>query len=151
MKKILLIFTAVVFIGCKDEKKETSEITLEENYSRAPQQKDPAVKESISRGAEVYNNFCASCHLASGEGIQGTFPPLAKSDWLTDKRKETIHAVKYGLSGPIKVNGEDYDNLMPALGLTDEEVADVLNYISHSWGNNVEEPFTKEEVASIEK
>lgn len=151
MKKILLIFTAVVFIGCKDEKKETSEITLEDNYSQAPQQKDPALKESISRGAEVYNNFCASCHLASGEGIQGTFPPLAKSDWLTDKRKETIHTVKYGLSGPIKVNGEEYDNLMPALGLTDEEVADVLNYISHSWENSVEEPFTKEEVASIEK
>ncbi|HER40215.1 MAG TPA: cytochrome c, partial [Salinimicrobium catena] len=64
------------------------------------------LKQSISRGAALYNNFCASCHLSNGEGIAGVFPPLKGSDWLTEKRKQSIRAVKYGLNGPIEVNGE---------------------------------------------
>ena len=68
-----------------------------------------------------------------------------------EKRKESIHAVKYGLNGPIEVNGMEYDNLMPQLGLSDEETADVLNYIFHSWENSVKDPVTVEEVAAIEK
>ena len=151
MKKIIMILSLVVSFGCKQEKKETSEVTSEVSTSNIPQQQNSELKQSISRGAELYSNFCASCHLASGEGIMGTFPPLAKSDWIIEKREETIHTVKFGRSGPIEVNGNEYDNLMPALGLTDEEVADVLNYISNSWGNEVKEPFSKEEVASIEK
>ena len=151
MKKLILaIFLAALF-GCKEDKKETSEVTTEVSGSSIPQQHSSELKQSISQGSEIYNYFCASCHLASGEGIMGTFPPLAKSNWITDKRTETIHTVKFGRSGPIEVNGKKYDNLMPSLGLTDEEVTDVLNYISHSWGNSVKKPFSKEEVAAIEK
>ncbi len=114
-------------------------------------QHTPEMQESISRGAGIYNNFCASCHLSTGEGIKGVFPPLANSNWLTEKRKESIHAVKFGLKGPIEVNDEEYDNFMPALGLNDQEIADVMNYINNAWGNRVEKPVTKEEVAAIEK
>lgn len=114
-------------------------------------QKSPELQESISRGSGIYNNFCASCHLSGGEGIEGTFPPLKNSDWLTERRKESIHAVKYGLNGKIKVNGQTYDNFMPDLGLSDQETADVLNYIFNAWGNTVQPPVSQEEVAAIEK
>ncbi|MFD2516868.1 c-type cytochrome [Salinimicrobium flavum] len=143
--KLILIFSLFLFAGCKNASEG------ENSLDHISAEKSPELKESISRGAGIYNNFCASCHLAGGEGIAGVFPPLKDSDWLTEKREASIHAVKYGLKGPIKVNGEKYDNLMPALGLENGEIADVFNYINNSWGNNVEKPVTKEEVAAIEK
>lgn len=148
MKKgLLLLLITGISLACKD----SSEKNAEETGTIVQTKKSAELRESISRGASVYNNFCASCHLSEGEGIKGVFPPVKNSDWLTEKRKETIHAVKFGLSGPIEVNGEQYDNLMPNLGLSDQETADVLNYIFNSWGNQVEKPVTKEEVEAIEK
>jgi mono/diheme cytochrome c family protein len=76
---------------------------------------------------------------------------LAGSDWLTNKRKESIYAIKYGLSGPIKVNEKAYNNAMASLGLEDEEIADVMNYIMNSWGNTQKKMVTVEEVAGVKK
>ena len=112
---------------------------------------DKALKESISRGSEIYADFCVSCHLESGEGVAATFPPLAKSDYLMTNRKASLKGVKYGQRGPITVNGEPYDNTMMPLGLEDEEVADVMNYIMNSWGNSGAKMVTVEEVRNILK
>lgn len=148
MKKSLFIYCfSLMAVACGD----ASEKKINETTPIVEAEKTTELQESISRGASVYNNFCASCHLSGGEGIEGVFPPLKNSDWLTEKRKETIHAVKFGLKGPIEVNGVKYDNLMPNLGLSDQETSDVLNYIFYSWGNQVPEPVTVEEVEAIEK
>ena len=40
---------------------------------------------------------------------------------------------------------------MTPLGLSDEEVADVMNYIMNSWGNTQENMVTVEEVIAVEK
>lgn len=145
MRKIFIFFSIFQVLSCNQGSKNV-------NSEAVPAKELSAeTKQSISRGAELYNNFCASCHLSGGEGITGVFPPLKESQWLSEKRKKVIHTVKYGLQGPISVNGEQYDNLMPALGLTDAEVADILSYVFNSWGNNVHPPVTKEEVAAIEK
>jgi len=112
---------------------------------------DKELKESISRGSEIYADFCVSCHLETGEGVEATFPPLAKSDFLMNSRKASIKGVKYGQRGPITVNGKPYDNTMMPLGLEDEEVADVMNYIMNSWGNSGAKMVTVEEVKNILK
>jgi mono/diheme cytochrome c family protein len=109
-----------------------------------------SLQTSISAGKEIYQEFCMTCHLANGKGSE-TVPPLAGSDWLQTKRKESIHAVKFGQSGPIKVNGKNYNNTMPPMGLTDEEVADVMNYVMHSWGNKQKMQVTEGEVAGVKK
>jgi nitrite reductase (NO-forming) len=44
--------------------------------------------------------------------------------------------VKKGLSGEVTVNGQKYNSVMPALGLSDEDIANVLTYAYHSWGNS---------------
>lgn len=112
---------------------------------------DP-LKESIERGAEIYTEYCIQCHLGQGEGVAKTFPPLAKSNWLTPAmRIEAIKVVKYGQSGEIKVNGETYNSAMANLELYDEEVADVMNYIMNNWGNSQEKMVTEEEVEGIKK
>lgn len=109
------------------------------------------LKASIQRGSEIYEEFCMQCHLPDGKGSDGIVPPLADSDWLKNKRKESIHAVKYGQSGPIVVNGKKYNGTMAPMGLTDKEVADVMNYIMNSWGNKSSQMVTEEEVKQIKK
>ena len=112
---------------------------------------DPELKASIERGASVYTEFCVRCHMSEGIDTNERYPPLAGSNWLTEKRKETIHATKYGLRGEIEVNGVVYNDIMIPQGLSDEEVADVLNYIMNSWGNTQEKKVTPEEVKAIPK
>lgn len=92
------------------------------------------LKASIVRGKTIYNSQCASCHMEEGNGIEGVFPTLIKSDYFTDKNR-LVKVVTTGLRGPIVVNGVNYDGEMPATDLTDEQVADVLNYVRNSWGN----------------
>jgi mono/diheme cytochrome c family protein len=98
-------------------------------------QKDK-LAESVARGKTIYVERCMSCHQEKGEGIEGSFPPLAKADFLTKSLNKSIYAVKFGMEGKITVNGQDYDNLMPNPGLEDAEVADVMNYIRNAWGNS---------------
>lgn len=107
--------------------------------------------ESMARGSEIYADFCVTCHLGAGEGVENTFPPLAKSDYLMNNREESIRGVKYGQKGEITVNGVTYNNIMMPMGLTDDEIADVMNYVMNSWGNESKNPVTIEEVAAIQK
>lgn len=74
--------------------------------------------------------------MATGEGVPATFPPLAKSDYLLKDQKRAVRTVLHGLSDEITVNGEKYNMAMPGQShLSDQEVADVLNYIQNNWGN----------------
>jgi len=113
-------------------------------------QKKP-LEQSIADGEEIYNDFCIQCHLNTGEGVSGVFPPLAKSDFLVNNIELSIKGLKYGMSGPIVVNGEEYDGVMEDQGLGDDEIADVLNYILNSWGNQYNEIITLKQVASVKK
>jgi len=144
MERALWFCLLLMSLSCKNASEEKASAVAQQQHS-------PEMQESISRGTGVYNNFCASCHLSGGEGIKGVFPPLKESDWLRKKQEESIHAIKFGLKGPIKVNGVEYDNLMPALGLSNREIADVMNYINNAWGNSYGKLVTEEEVAAIEK
>jgi glucose/arabinose dehydrogenase/mono/diheme cytochrome c family protein len=97
------------------------------------------------RGETLYLEKCAMCHLPAGQGAPPAYPPLAGSDWLLADRTRTIRVVCEGLEGPIKVNGVDFNNIMPAQILQDEEVAAVLTYVTNAWGNKAA-PFTADEV-----
>ena len=108
------------------------------------------LQESLLDGQEIYKDFCAQCHLEDGKGVKGIYPPLAKSDFLKDINR-TISSIKYGLKGPITVNGEKYNSIMVSQGLDDEEISDVVNYILNSWGNSSKQFITEEIVTSIEK
>ncbi len=118
--------------------------------NKAPAQ-TPELKESMAKGAAIYDDFCMSCHMPDGKGVPEVYPPLANSDYLMKKRHESIKAIKYGMSGEIIVNGITYNNAMAALGLSDDEVADVMNYILNSWGNNDGKIVTLIEVSEIER
>ena len=112
-------------------------------------QKSKPIEESIADGEEIYQDFCLQCHLSNGEGVSGIYPPLANSDYLFDDIDRSIRNIKYGVSGPIIVNEQEYNSVMLNNGLDDEEIADVMNYILNSWGNKSDEIITKERVAKV--
>ena len=114
-------------------------------------QPQKTLKKSISDGKEIYQDFCVQCHLDNGKGVPGTFPPLAKSDYLQNNIEASIRGIKYGQRGKITVNGIDYDGIMSHQGLVDEEVADVMNYILNSWGNVTKRQISITQVAEVQK
>lgn len=104
--------------------------------------KPPAAKtkqERIAAGKQVYTVNCAACHQAAGQGIPNAFPPLAAADYFNADMKRAVQVVTAGLSGKVTVNGKEYNGVMPAWQLSDEEVANVLTYVSNEWGNKGEE------------
>lgn len=145
MKYLPILLISLLLASCGNEPKKDSE-TAAVPVKVVP--KDPLSK-SVARGKEIYSELCITCHLANGKGVAGAFPPLNPSDWLTKKRTESIHAVKYGLKGEIVVNGQPYNNIMLPLGLDDQEVADVMNYTIQTW--NKGEIVTVEEVTAVQE
>jgi mono/diheme cytochrome c family protein len=100
-------------------------------------QKKPAfdLKASVTRGKEIYQAQCLTCHQESGEGLEDVYPPLAKSDYLMADKKRSIVQVIKGATGAMKVNGKEYNMEMTGFDLSDQEVSDVLNYVRNSWSN----------------
>ena len=99
-------------------------------------------------GERLYLDKCAMCHQPAGTGVPPVYPPLAESDWLASHRTQAIKALCEGLSGPLLVKGQPYDNMMPAQILDDEQAAAVLTYVGSAWGNKLP-PFTAEEVGKV--
>ncbi len=110
------------------------------------------LEKSIANGKDIYTDFCVQCHLVNGKGDSKNFPPLEGSDWIDNKITQSIHAVKFGLTGQIKVNGKKFNNTMPpSVGLSSQEIADVLNYIRNSWGNKHPKMITVEQVEKVKQ
>lgn len=110
---------------------------------------DAELQKSMKAGKEVYSAVCLACHLDKGQGIPNVFPPLAKSDYLMSDTKRAVKNLIQGLKGEIIVNDVKYNQVMPASGLDDKDIADVLNYVMNSWGNEAEEKLTAAEVAKV--
>jgi mono/diheme cytochrome c family protein len=101
-------------------------------------------------GEVLFGRMCAVCHGFDGEGRPPAFPPLARSEWVTDDDERLIRIVLDGLSGEITVRGERYNGLMIGFRkhLTDEEIAAVLTHVRSSWGNDAP-PITADEVRKV--
>jgi ubiquinol-cytochrome c reductase cytochrome c subunit len=81
-------------------------------------------------GPQLFAQYCASCHQATGLGIEGTFPPLAGNPSAADENY-VESAILNGVSGPLEVLGVNYDTAMPAVvALTDPaEIQAVVQHV----------------------
>ena len=104
--------------------------------------------ERLQAGKNVFRQNCAACHQPDGDGVAGVFPPLAESDWLRGGAEKAVEAVLNGLSGPIVVNGEGYNGVMPSMRMSDTEIANVLTFVYSSW-NNPGDEITVDDVRKI--
>jgi mono/diheme cytochrome c family protein len=100
-------------------------------------------------GEQVFSTVCAACHQANAQGLPGAFPPLAGSEWASNDPETPIRVVLYGLSGPIKVKGSDFNAMMPPPpGLDDDKIAAVLTYV-RSHFENKGSAVTKDQVSEM--
>ncbi len=93
-----------------------------------------------AKGALLYRNNCANCHMDQGEGLRGLIPPLAKADYLQKYQGDLACIIRYGMKGEIVVNGQSYNQAMPGNAeLSDIEITNLINYINRQWGNEIPE------------
>lgn len=97
--------------------------------------------DAMHRGAEIYSDACASCHLENGVGQPRVFPPLGKDAVL--QQADPIGLEHLILAGTrIGISESRPSPLaMPSFAwkLTDQEIADVATFIRNTWGNRAEQ------------
>lgn len=109
----------------------------------------PAEAPVANKGEVTYGQICASCHQATGVGVEGNFPPLKNSGWLNGDPSVPISIVIAGLQGEIIVDGKTFNGAMQPWGmLSDDDVANVLTYARSQWGNTAG-PVTPEQVKVV--
>ena len=113
-----------------------------------PQQPAQTKAERVENGRRIFATICAACHQPGGQGIENVFPPLAGSDFLNADKSRAMGVVLNGLNGPVTVNGKTFNSAMPALGLSDEDVANALTYVYNNWNNKGHE-VTPAEVKAV--
>ena len=132
----MFCFTRTALLGCA---------VLAATASKAADDETAAL---VAKGKLLYLQNCVICHQGAGQGTPGTFPPVAKSDYLMAKIENGIRPVVEGLSGRITVNGSNYNNTMPPILLTDEQVAAVLTFVRNTW-NGASDSITPSQVAAV--
>jgi mono/diheme cytochrome c family protein len=103
-------------------------------------------------GAKVYVDNCAACHRSDGHGYTRVFPALAGNPVLqSEDATSLIHIVLNG--GTLAATHTAPSTFtMPAYAwrLSDQQVADVVNFIRSSWGNQAA-AVKASDVASVRK
>ncbi|SDJ34057.1 cytochrome c oxidase subunit II [Billgrantia gudaonensis] len=97
--------------------------------------------ELMTRGEEVYNAVCVSCHQQDGSGNEPAFPALAGNQEMLDDRDWHIDTVVNGVSGAA----------MPAFSntLNPVEIAAVITYERNAWGNDSGDTVQPSEIAEL--
>jgi mono/diheme cytochrome c family protein len=138
----LLVCASAFLLGCTGESKPAASAGSSAPVAAAP-------LSVASKGATTYGQICASCHQATGVGVEGSFPPLKNSKWLNGDPNVPISIVIAGLQGAITVEGKEYNGAMQPWGmLSDDDIANVLTYARSQWGNSAA-PVTPQQVKAI--
>jgi len=94
-------------------------------------------KTDNQQGHNLYDQHCGSCHFEEGTGLRRLMPPLAGSDYLKNRPRDVVRGIRYGMKGPIVVNGITYDEVMPGnQDLSEFQIVNIVNYINQAWGND---------------
>lgn len=90
-----------------------------------------------SNGSVVYQAHCQNCHGAKGEGLQGLIPSLKDSVYLKNNKNVLACQLNSGLKGKIIILNKEFEGEMPASNLSPLEIAQVLTYVTNSFGNKL--------------
>jgi mono/diheme cytochrome c family protein len=100
-------------------------------------------------GLRVFDDTCIACHGADGQGKPEKFPPFAGNRDLFLSADFPAMVALNGIEGRIEVDGQSFDNVMPAFDfLSDEEIAAVVKYVRSAWNNDAIRPADFPEVTA---
>jgi len=149
IKLFLISFATLALGACSQQADESAGPAADDTAVHRAEVAAAGAEDMMARGEAVYLANCSACHQPTGVGLPGAFPPLAESDYLQRNRRDVMSAALFGLSGPITVNGVEYNGVMPSLGhLPDADLAAALTYVFGSWGNDLA-AVSVEEVAAL--
>ena len=103
--------------------------------SNLAQISDARVLQYAIPGKELYDTYCANCHQKEGTGLGKLIPPLRDADYFKASIHRSIWIMRNGIKGPLVVNGQEYNQPMPANpNLKPLEIAQIATYLYNSWG-----------------
>ena len=93
-------------------------------------------------GEDLFANACQGCHMGDGKGATGAgaYPSLA--------RNGNLESAGYPIT--VVLNGQ---RAMPAFGsmMSDEQVAEVVNYVRTHFGNRYQDAVIAEDVRAARR
>lgn len=127
--------------------------TTQTNWVYDPTITNALRKANVStRGARLYLDNCAACHRTDGKGYPAVFPPLAGNPVVMGSNPASlVHVVQSGATlpgtetAPSSLTMPDFMHR-----LDDQQIADVVTFIRHAWGNNAA-AVSKEDVVKLRK
>ncbi|RUL76817.1 c-type cytochrome [Dyella choica] len=105
-----------------------------------------------ANGEAVFHAICQGCHMPDAKGATGagTYPALAGNSKLGSPQYMAA-VVLFGRHNmpSFEVRPSDHKNFFEDATLTDEQIADLVNYVRTHFGNHYTNSITAAEVASM--
>lgn len=109
----------------------------------------PVAPDDRSRGAQLYQQMCAACHMPDGTGVSSMQPSLVGSAIVAGDPATLIRVVLHGPAQVLPANRPKYSVLMPpfAAALNDADLAEILTFSRRAFGKGAS-PITPAQVAA---
>ncbi|MBR0753634.1 cytochrome c [Bradyrhizobium jicamae] len=96
----------------------------------------PPSPESMRDGQRIYRSACVACHEIDGSSAPRIYPPLpGNANLQSADAASTIRIILDGAQTVTTPRAPNPGSMPSYPKLTDQEIADVTNYIRNSWGN----------------
>ena len=107
-------------------------LRTQDRSSRFSSYKRSAYAVASPPGSNTYFSFCVSCHGADGRGVKGVIPALDGNIMVTAYGPQNVINT---IIGGVEAKGSF--GVMPALGtgMTNQQIAEVANYVRQAWSN----------------
>ncbi len=83
-------------------------------------------QERYPQGKLIYERYCANCHMSEGKGLGEIYPSLVDSPYLSSDQESLVCLIKKG-----KKSTQLSTVYMPAHDLSEVEMINLINYLSH--------------------
>jgi len=96
----------------------------------------PPPQAEMAAGKAIYARACIACHEADGSGTPRIYPPLpGNANLLSADPASTLRIILDGARTVTTPRAPNTGSMPDYAKLTDQQIADVTNYIRNSWGN----------------
>ena len=104
-------------------------------------------------GAQIFQHICQGCHMPNAQGATGagTYPALADDPRLASARFMAAVVLHGRRNMPSFMTRSDLTGFaaMMHVGLSDAEIAAVVNYVRTHFGNHFKDKLTAAEVKAL--